>query len=356
MGEIDAVEAVEPLAREWDELADAAGGHPFLRPGWIDAWLKAFGAGDPLVLTLRRAGRLAGVLPLVSRKGALGSASNWHTPEFAPLGEDREAVLELTEALFARRPAHVSFYFVDTGSAGLEAFRSAASRARYVRHERMLERSPYVAIDGDWMSYQAGLSRKFLRDADRRWRKLEQEGEVAVEVADGSSRLDELLHEGFRIEPSGWKGSRGTAILADPPAYRFYIEVAGWAASRGWLRLAFLRVEGRAIAFQLGIEQGGAYYFIKGGYDPAFSRYAPARLLVRAMLERAFARSLFSFEFLGSDEPWKLEWTQSTRERRELRAFRRTPAGVGRWAAFEYVRPAAKRMRAVDRLVLRLRR
>ena len=350
------VEAVEPLAREWDELADSAGADPFVRPGWMDAWYGAFGSGDPLVLTLRRGGRLAGVLPLVRKKSALGSASNWHTPEFAPLGEDRDAVLEITEALFARSPAHVSFYFVDTGSPGLEAFRSAASRARYVRHERMLERSPYVDITGDWQSYEAGLSRKFLRDADRRWRKLEQEGEVAVEVADGSSRLDELLHDGFRIEPSGWKGSRGTAILADAPAYRFYTQMAEWAASRGWLRLAFLRVDGCAVAFQLGVEEGGVYYFIKGGYDPAFSRYAPARLLVRAMLERAFARSLRSFEFLGSDEPWKLEWTQSTRERRELRAFRRTPAGLGRWAAFEYVRPAAKRMRAVDQLVLRLRR
>ncbi|HKP88939.1 MAG TPA: GNAT family N-acetyltransferase, partial [Thermoleophilaceae bacterium] len=40
------------------------------------------------------------------------------------------------------------------------------------------------------------------------------------------------------------------------------------AAEQGWLRLAFLRLDGRAIAFDMCLEHGGAFYVLKGGFDP----------------------------------------------------------------------------------------
>src|SRR5207247_10269646 len=68
-----------------------------------------------------------------------------------------------------------------------------------------------------------------------------------LEVVDGSERLDELLEEGFRVEASGWKSRAGTAIASRPDTRRFYTDVARWASDRGWLRLAFLRLGGRAL-------------------------------------------------------------------------------------------------------------
>src|SRR5437899_1249723 len=77
--------STEALDREWDDLADRVGAAPFLRPGWIRAWWRAFGSGDPGVLTVRRSGRLAAALPLEIRRGVVRSPTNWHTPFFGVL-------------------------------------------------------------------------------------------------------------------------------------------------------------------------------------------------------------------------------------------------------------------------------
>ena len=68
-----------------------------------------------------------------------------------------------------------------------------------------------------------------------------------------------------------------------------------------------------------------------------------------ATLERAFERRLATFEFLGADEPWKLEWTSQVRERVVCQAFAPSPAGVAAWAAYAYGRPLAKRVAALRR-------
>src|SRR5207245_1703401 len=181
--------------------------------------------------------------------------------------------------------------------------------ARGARHRvivRALERSPYVTVDGDWTAYEARRDGKLLRELRRRGRRLGEQGRVELDVADGRERLDELLAEGLRIEAAAWKGERGTAIESSADTRRFYSEVARWAAARGWLRLAFLRLDGRPLAFDYCIEDQGVHYLLKTGYDPGYHAFAPGMLIRREMIARAFSNGLASYEFLGVDEPWKL--------------------------------------------------
>jgi CelD/BcsL family acetyltransferase involved in cellulose biosynthesis len=72
---------------------------------------------------------------------------------------------------------------------------------------------------------------------------------------------------------------------------------------------------------------------LKGGYDSEFHRYAPGKLLVHEMLERAFSSGLERFEFLGQPEPWKLEWTHDTRVLLLVDAFAPSLRGRAQWAA-----------------------
>ena len=343
---------VSGIAREWDELADRAGAVPFVRPGWIQAWWDAFGSGELRILTLRREGRLAAVLPVRSRLGTLTSTANPETPEFCVLAEDDEAVHALARWLVAGRPRYVSLAFVDATRRDLGACSAAARAARYRVLTRTLTRSPYVTVTGDWQAFERGLQKKFVGDIRRRRRRLEEEGAVALTVSDGSERLDELLEEGFRLEASGWKAERGTSIAARPDAVRFYRSVARWAADRGSLRLAFLRVGERAVAFQLALEEDRVYYYLKGGYDPAYRRFAPGKLITHALLEDAFSAGLASYELLGDAEPWKLGWTSGFREKKLFQAFAPSPLGLLGWSVFAYGKPLARRMRLRRALAL----
>jgi CelD/BcsL family acetyltransferase involved in cellulose biosynthesis len=115
------------------------------------------------------------------------------------------------------------------------------------------------------------------------------------------------------------------------------------------LRLAFLRLDGRPIAFHFTIEDGGSAYQLKGGYEPEFRELAPGQLLVQDMIRWAFARDLRTYEFLGADEAFKLDWTASLRERIALHAFPHSATGAVAWGAQSYARPFAKRARQLLR-------
>jgi CelD/BcsL family acetyltransferase involved in cellulose biosynthesis len=201
----------------------------------------------------------------------------------------------------------------------------------------------FLELEGPWESFESSLPSRLVRDVRRRRRKLEELGEVRLEISDGSDRLEDLLAAGFRLEASGWKAAEGTAIVSSRETQRFYEAIARWSAERGWLRLFFLRVGGRPIAFQLALEHGRTHYFLKGGYDPDDSAYSPGKLLLHATLAHALERGNERYELMGDVEPWKLEWTTKMEERVSLDAYRRTPRGLARYAAQAYLRPLVRR-------------
>jgi CelD/BcsL family acetyltransferase involved in cellulose biosynthesis len=332
-------DTIDSLADEWDQLVDRTNASVFLRPGWFAAWFRAFGRGRLELIAARRERHLAGLAALERRGAVLRSLTNWHTPLWAPLAEDDEALRALSRAMVRHARPWLSLGFVDVGTTELEACREAASSCRMRVYT--LERSPYVVLQGTWEDFQARLGAKRRGNLRRLWRRLGEQGRVEFEVRDGRADLAQLLEEGFRAEASGWKGERGTAIGSAPHTRRFYEEVAAWASARGSLRLGFLRLDGRALAFDFAVEEGGAHSLLKTGFDAAWHSFAPGLLLRERMIEHCFGQGLETYEFLGDATGWKLEWDDATHERVALEAFRRTPAGAVGWATWAYARPAA---------------
>ena len=326
-------------ATAWEELAERVDAAPFLRPGWFEAWAKAF--GEPLeLLTTEADGRLTGVLPYVKTAEGIRSATNPHTPAPGLLAEDEAAARDLAKALYSLG-GRASVGYLDAAAAAI--FRDAAREAGRVVLTRPLAYRLFLELEGPWESFEATLPSRLVRDVRRRRRRLEESGEVLLEISDGSERLEQLLEEGFRLEASGWKAAEGTAILSSRETQRFYEAIARWSAERGWLRLFFLRVGSRPIAFQLALEHDRTHYFLKGGYDPDEAAFSPGKLLLHATLAWALERGLGRYELMGDVEPWKLEWTKAMEERVSLEANHRTPRGLVRYAALAYLRPLVRR-------------
>ena len=341
---IDVLHSIDPIESEWDELCDAIGASPFLRPGWFACWLDAFGGGSTWILTARRSGDLVGVLCLRRRAGVVHSASNWHSPEFGAAAVDDRVRNALVARMLDDGGRRCSLAFVDGDEEPAVSWEQWTRAKRFRSIARVLERSPYVDTTGDWDTYESGLSKKLRSELRRRRKRLEERGAVEVEVLDGSSELEDALEAGFAIEEAAWKGERGTAINSSETTRRFYKEISRWAAARGWLRLCFLRSGDDRLVFDLCLETREAHYLLKTGYNPAFRKLAPGMLMRREMLRRAFAGGSHSYEFLGSDNPWKLEWTDTTRPRLLLQAFAPSAAGLIEWVAFARGRPVAKKV------------
>ncbi len=344
----------EPLAAvtaEWEALAERTRAAPFLRPGWVAAWARAFGRGRLEVCTLRDGtGRLLALVPVQRSAGALLSPTNWHTPEFGLLAESEPAAGQLLAQLFHARPRRVALGFLSPAQAQL--VRADAERHGYRVLQRTLQRSPFVPLAGGSEAFERGLGKNLRGDLGRRERRLAARGAVTLEVLSGAelrAQLEERLAEGCALEASGWKGARGTAMRSSPASLGFYAEVARWAAARDWLVLAFLRLDGRALAFDYCLEHAGVHWMLKTGYDAAAAEFGPGKLLRRRMLARAFELGLTSYELLGAAEPWKLAWATHTRARELVQGFRPSPLGRLDHVLYAHARPLAKRLRDLAR-------
>jgi CelD/BcsL family acetyltransferase involved in cellulose biosynthesis len=342
MTTVEVHEEIDPLAREWDALAERVGTSPFLRSAWVSAWWRAFGHGRLEVLALRRDRRLVAVVPLYRSGRSLRSTTNAHTPEFGCVAEDDAAARALSETLFARSNGRVELAFLDR-ERELPSWRAAAEAEGRRCIEQTIIRSPYLDIGRHWADYQRSLPANVRSEIKRRLRRLRERGDFRFQVTDGRRDLDRLLAEGFHLEGSGWKREQGTAIESRPETARFYRDLARSAAEHGSLRLTFLRLGDKALAFAFGLEEKNVYYMLKSGYDPAYGELGPGIVLRYLLVERAFAEGLTRYEFLGADEPWKLIWTATTRERASLHAFPDSTRGLIEWMAFAHIRPLAKR-------------
>jgi CelD/BcsL family acetyltransferase involved in cellulose biosynthesis len=331
------------LAGEWEELAERVDGSPFLRPGWILPWLRAFGTGKPEAITVRRGDELAAVLPMQRKRGRLSSAANWHSPVFGPLIADEDARDILLDGLFGAGRPSVELSLLH-GETDLLAHidRSARDAGRMVV-ERPISACPVVDLAGCFEDYEHRLSRNRRRSLRRGRRALEALGNLTFEVHDGLDGLDSELEEMFRVEASGWKGRRGSAIASRAETARFYSDVAHWAADRGWLRLSSLRLDGRAIACDYTIEFQGSWYSLKSGYDEDYRACGPGALLLREQLRHCFDSGASRLELLGTEDSFKLSWTDRSCERTRMHAFDHSPAGLAHWsrvAGRERLRPA----------------
>jgi CelD/BcsL family acetyltransferase involved in cellulose biosynthesis len=353
---LDIHDSVSDVAEEWDALADLLQLSPFLRPDWFGIWSRAFGSGHERIITARRSGRLVGVLPLqaaplratacrsepfprLARPGTLRSLTNWQSPAFAPVASDDAVVRVLLGGAFDHAHSMLSFAMIDPDSSAATDLAAIARARDWQVVSEPLPPSPWIptAGVGDFRSQLAAKTRQNLR---RRRRRLDEQGCVRVARYDGRDRLEELLADGFRLEASGWKDEAGSAIRSRPETLRFYTELARWAAERGWLALSFLELDGQRLAFKFGLEHGGRYYALKGGFDPRWSTFSPGTQLEVANIEHAVDAGLDSYELLGGDEDWKLVLTDRVRPRAVLHAFAPGPWGRLERFGVERARPA----------------
>lgn len=306
---------IEPVADEWDALAGRCGASPFLRPGWIAAWCEAFASEPAEVLSVRRGGELVAAMPVLRARRRLRSPTNWETPEFGMVAADEDAAAALLAGALDRRPWYLSLAYLDADGVTARVSARAAESLGYDAHRLPQMRSPLADVSDGWEALERRLSKSRRGDLRRRRRRLEERGTLSFEVTGGRERMGPLLAEAFRLEAAGWKGRQGTAMASDPAVRRFYADVARWAADRGWLRIAFLRLDGRPIAFSLSLSEGRDHYLLKTAYDEELRSLGPGMLQVAEMIRDAVASGVRTCHFLGTDEPWKTEWADGSAER-----------------------------------------
>ncbi len=362
--EIEVVRELERLAQlksEWNAAVESSGFDSiFQTHEWFYAWAKNFAHSDALnIVVARNNGQICGIMPLMrERRGAgpwaitvLRSMSNLQSYKYGFVlprensGEILESMLRLMRDDSDWDLMILEYLPHDGQLAGLfgQLQRDGIIGAR----DEIQMESPYVAIEGTWDEYAGARDKKVRKNWDYFERRLEKEGSVRLVEVSGGADLENRVRQAFEIEKASWKGEHGSAIGASSSISAFYLDLASAMSERNNFRLCFLELDGKSIAFDYCLPYKRAFNVLKTGYDPAYSKNSPGRVLRKTVLRSLFQDGNYSiYDLLGVRESWKEEWTEKVQPLSRVRLYNRKPAALASYAA----------ARAIDRAKNVLRR
>ena len=314
-----------PVSAAWQRLEEASA-LPTQSYAFVGALAESMLKDTPIdVLVARDRGGVAGLLPLCRDGGAF---ARWRQPGAREVFEPADALYAHEAAArdlarqLARQTRPVTLDRVPAGSALVPALQ-AAMQGRGLVSVRPAVGCPTLALEARWRDPESCFNAGRRSDFRRAARRAAQHGALFYEIiAPDPAEFDTLFDEAIAVEAASWKREAGTAIAADPVKEAFFRSFFRRAAARGTLRMAFLRIERRAIAMQLAIETGGRYWLFKIGYDEAFGKCSPGTLLMLHTVGHAARSGLQAYEMLGDVEPWIADlWTQDEHKTRRVRTY-----------------------------------
>jgi CelD/BcsL family acetyltransferase involved in cellulose biosynthesis len=308
------------VARDWDALAERQLS-PFLKTDWLAPWCESFLGAPPVLCLVWRGESLAAGAAFSSRRGALRNLANDHMPMASVLAVDDAALTTLTSAVMRRRLLTLRFDLLLADDPAVTAIRREAANAGKALVVRSRNASPTVETTMTTTEYRERTRPNWGAPLDRFRRKIVRDHGASFRLLEQPDDLEEVLRRGFDVEASGWKGRAGTAVLSSQQTTDFYLSVARRFAARSALRLSWIDVGGRMIAFDLCIEHDKRLFLIKTGFDEDFRSYAPGLLLRLAVIEACLEGDIRSHELLGGEDAWKAKFATLNRPRIEIAAL-----------------------------------
>ena len=170
-----------------------------------------------------------------------------------------------------------------------------------------------LILHGSWEELLESRSANFRSNLKRKYSQARQWGTFVVELAKPHpANVEEMLAAVEEVEGSGWKGVRKSSLRHNHPIGFFFRDYVLLATEEGILRIALLKIGGKVVAVQLGIVAHQRFWVLKMGYDELYKKISPGFLLTAEVIRDAIQNKLYSYEFLGSAEPWEERWGPET--------------------------------------------
>jgi len=134
----------------------------------------------------------------------------------------------------------------------------------------------------DHMKEHVSKSRR--KDLRRNRKRLDELGDVTWTHHYSGEDLEEAINAFLRIEASGWKGNRGTALDCADNTRAFAKAAFTEQDGKCITRADVLRLDGVAIAINLSLISGNTAFTIKCAYDDAYRGQSAGLLLEEEMI------------------------------------------------------------------------
>ena len=229
--------------------------------------------------------RLIGLMPVVSlSRGyklplpALVSAHPYGTLCTPPLDRDMadDAASQLMDA--ARNAGARALILRDMSLDGPAMKAFTESLGREGLRPRVLQSYLRASLDAtrnaDALLHEA-LGGKKLKELRRQRHRLAEHGAIGFDVARSPDQVAAATETFMRLEASGWKGARGTALAQDSGDAAFIRRATTGLAETGQCEIVTLRAGEAPVAAAIVLRHQDRAFYFKLGVDERFAKFSP---------------------------------------------------------------------------------
>jgi len=296
----------------WDTLAQSRVGAPFLRSGFIQPALAAFGRGDELLCLYAAQGQLR-IAMILTKQGK----GMWQTfqPSQLPLGaflSDGSVDIELVApSLWRKLPG----LCLGLGLTQLDPSFDPRPADSLKRQSKDYIQTAWVDISGSFDAYWEARGKNLKQNTRKQRNKLQTEGiEPRLECLQAVADMGPAIEQYGRLESAGWKTADGTAIHPDNEQGRFYRQMLESFAAQGRARVYQYWFGDKVVAMDLCIEDSSVIVILKTTYDESYKAVSPSTLMRQTEFQQLFEEQKFKrIEFYGKVMEWHTRWTDVDR-------------------------------------------
>jgi CelD/BcsL family acetyltransferase involved in cellulose biosynthesis len=231
------------------------------------------------------AARLIGLVPVISMwrayripLPALASAEPYGTLCTPLLDRDmaKDAAARLMQAARQAGAHALILRDVSLDGAAMKAFKEAMRQG--CLHPLVLQSHARACLDATRDAEELlrdALGAKKLKELRRQRNRLAEHGAVCFDVARTPAEVAAALETLLRLEASGWKARRGTALMQHDGDAGFIRSAAPALAERGQCQIAILRAGETPVAAAIVLRHQDRAFYFKLGVDERFAKFSP---------------------------------------------------------------------------------
>ncbi len=320
-------EGLRSAEPEWKEVLAACGADPlFNSPRWCEAYAQAYLDDDDVFgWTLEAPGEQPVAVLAFRREPSRGAfalrratflADGSFDSDYLDLvirpGHERAVVKRGLELLSReRRLDAVVLSGIPDDSPCLPVLREVLRERRLPSRERPVDCcvAPLAATMDEYVATLKSRVRSKVRSSLRKAREL---GAVFAWCGDPRALSDHL--EGlYDLHTRRWRAIDQPGSFSDPRRKKLYDRLMPRLLEGGNLRLSRLDLDGRPVAYQLGIVAGDTYYQLQEGYDPERTELRVGTALRAESVSRLIEQGIRRYDFMAGIARHKTEWGAAPR-------------------------------------------
>jgi CelD/BcsL family acetyltransferase involved in cellulose biosynthesis len=328
------------LYDSWNDLlSQAPDANVQLTHEWLSSCWEIFGDNRRLsLMTVTDGERIMGIAPFTV--ATVASTAGLRLKKLTFVGDGLTDYHDLLIANERREEVlRVLFKFVINGekewdvihfrnvrgdSPNLSMLRGILGGTPFTFVETINTRSPYISINCNWADYYGALGKNIRSDVRRRLNHLARMGKAEFVRLHEVDDVPDTLGMIKEIHVKCRRARGEISWYTNENRFRFASLILKRFSERKWLDIVYLKLNGKIVAYYFGFVYDNIVYFWNTGFDPEFSSVGPGKLLLHYWIQDSFARGYSQFDFMVGEEPYKLQWTSTTRPNYELFVFKNT--------------------------------